>query len=321
MPVVGAAPDDDVTQGRAADSEHVSRRGGLVAAPGYASLVTAGCTEDGAPVPARTAQRLACDAAIVMMIEDANGNPLSVGRKTRVVSTAIKRALLQRDKTCRFPGCANRLYLHSHHCRAWAAGGETDCANCCSLCSLHHRFVHELGYTVVSLGGGEFEFRTPRGHVVPVVPDLPNVSAGTSWQRIRAQNAALGIHGTTAGYGWDGVPIDYSAVVGSLVGELNIQATCSWSADEDEDEYVPPLDPLADVEDPYRIEPDAVPSPVAAPIKTPEERRAENLALALDHLREVEAMHAREVADLERKRQALRERARERRRRRPRRAA
>jgi hypothetical protein len=133
-----------------------------------------------------------------MMIEDANGNPLSVGRKTRVVSTAIKRALLQRDKACRFPGCTNRLYLHSHHCKPWAEGGETDRDNCCSLCGLHDRYVHELGYTVVSLGGGDFEFRDPHGWTVKVVPDRPGVSAETSWQRIRAQNAALGIDGNTA---------------------------------------------------------------------------------------------------------------------------
>ena len=64
-----------------------------------------------------------------------------------------------------------------------------------------------------------------------------------AWERIRHANAALGIHGETAAHGWDGQPINYPAVVGSLNGELNIVAICSWSDEgegDDEDSYVFP---------------------------------------------------------------------------------
>jgi hypothetical protein len=113
----------------------------------------------------------------------------------------------------------------------------------------------------------------------------------------------------------DGVPIDYPAVVGSLMGELNIQATCSWSAEEDDDDaYVPPLDPLAEEEELLALLGfGAEPAPPTAP-KTPEERRAENLALAEEHRRLVGELRANAAQD-ERRRQARRGHARDRRRR------
>ncbi len=64
---------------------------------------------DGNAVSAEAARRLACDAGVVIVEVDERGEPLSVGRRTRTIPAAIKRALLVRDKTCRFPGCSNRL--------------------------------------------------------------------------------------------------------------------------------------------------------------------------------------------------------------------
>ncbi|MBK7537704.1 MAG: HNH endonuclease [Myxococcales bacterium] len=66
--------------------------------------------------------------------------PLSIGRK-RTIPAALKRALLLRDRTCRFPGCDHRLFLEGHHLRHWADGGETSLPNLALLCSLHHAYV------------------------------------------------------------------------------------------------------------------------------------------------------------------------------------
>ena len=66
---------------------------------------------DGTCVSAETARRLACDCGIVHVTEDAQGNPLSVGRKTRSIPVAIARALLKRDQCCRFPGFMWRAWL------------------------------------------------------------------------------------------------------------------------------------------------------------------------------------------------------------------
>jgi len=45
-----------------------------------------------------TPQRLACDASVVTMRHDADGHVLDVGRKTRTIPTAIRRALSARDR-------------------------------------------------------------------------------------------------------------------------------------------------------------------------------------------------------------------------------
>ena len=104
--------------------------------------------EDGPALAPETAERLACDASVVEMVER-NGEPLSVGRRRRTIPPAIRRALEARDGRCRFPGCENSRFLHAHHIRHWASGGETKLANLVLLCPRHHGFVHEAGYSIV----------------------------------------------------------------------------------------------------------------------------------------------------------------------------
>lgn len=67
---------------------------------------------------------------------------LSVGRRTRTIPPHIRRALEERDRGCRFPGCASR-FTEAHHVRHWADGGETSLSNLLLLCRRHHRAVHE----------------------------------------------------------------------------------------------------------------------------------------------------------------------------------
>jgi hypothetical protein len=43
-------------------------------------------------VSAETSRRMACDASVVTMSHDAEGHALDVGRKTRTIPTAIRRA-------------------------------------------------------------------------------------------------------------------------------------------------------------------------------------------------------------------------------------
>ncbi len=80
---------------------------------------------DGEVIAASTARRLCCDAGVVVAHVDSEGVPLSVGRKTRTIPAAIKRALLLRDRTCRFPGCTHSRYVDGHHIAHWANGGES----------------------------------------------------------------------------------------------------------------------------------------------------------------------------------------------------
>ena len=75
------------------------------------------------------ARRLACDAALVALRHGANGEVLDIGRRTRAVPTALRRALLDRDRSqCQFPGCTSR-HCDAHHVVHWADGGETQLSN------------------------------------------------------------------------------------------------------------------------------------------------------------------------------------------------
>src|SRR5438034_3915552 len=98
-----------------------------------------GCElEDGPPLAAETARRLACDSSVVR-VSERGGKTLSVGRKTRSIPPALRRALKRRDRGCRFPGCENHLFVDAHHVRHWAHGGETSLDNLVLLCRHHHR--------------------------------------------------------------------------------------------------------------------------------------------------------------------------------------
>jgi hypothetical protein len=120
---------------------------------------------DGPALAPETVRRLGCDAAVVAMIER-NGKPLSVGRRTRAIPPALRRALRSRDRGCRFPGCTHSHHLHAHHIQHWARGGPTEIGNLVQLCSYHHQLVHEGGYRVRVKSDTGLEFRRPDGRVI-----------------------------------------------------------------------------------------------------------------------------------------------------------
>ena len=119
-----------------------------------------------AGLPVESIRRLACDAETVVVVEE-EGQPLSVGRKTRTVPTAIKRALWARDGSCRFPGCGNRRFVDAHHIRHWSAGGETALGNLLLLCTRHHRLVHEGGFHIEKDYRDRWFFKRLDGRAVP----------------------------------------------------------------------------------------------------------------------------------------------------------
>jgi hypothetical protein len=97
-----------------------------------------------------TARRLACDAdAWRVVLDPANGQPLDVGRRHRLVPHWIRKALWARDRQCRFPGCRTpAAWTDAHHLTAWQDGGETKTANLVLLCRYHHVLIHEGGWSV-----------------------------------------------------------------------------------------------------------------------------------------------------------------------------
>jgi hypothetical protein len=124
--------------------------------------------EDGPSLAPETVRRLGCDAALVRIVER-DGEPLSVGRRTRTIPPALRRALRSRDQGCRYPGCTHQRFLHAHHIHHWARGGETKIDNLIQLCSYHHRLVHEGGFGVERGAEHGVRFRRPDGRLVPAV--------------------------------------------------------------------------------------------------------------------------------------------------------
>lgn len=124
--------------------------------------------EGRATLPIESVKRICCDSYAVVLTEDDKGEPLGIGRKTRLIPKAIRRALHARDRgCCRFPGCGNRRYLHSHHVEHWSNGGETSLGNLMLLCTKHHTLVHEGGFRIERDFRNRWYFLRPDGIAVP----------------------------------------------------------------------------------------------------------------------------------------------------------
>ena len=134
--------------------------------------------EDGPHVSAETSRRIGCDCNVIRVRDGENGEPLSIGRRSRLVPPAIRRALRLRDDGCRFPGCTRRHFVDAHHVEHWSDGGETSLDNLVQLCRQHHRLVHEGGFTCERGRSGEIEFRDDRERPLPHWSDLPRRNSG-----------------------------------------------------------------------------------------------------------------------------------------------
>ncbi len=121
-------------------------------------------------LPIESMKRLCCDSHAVMITEDDKGMPLSIGRKSRIVPTALQRAVRARDHNgCTFPGCHNKRFLHHHHVQHWSSGGETSLDNLMLLCTRHHTLVHEGGFRIEKDFQDRWSFLRPDGIAVPAI--------------------------------------------------------------------------------------------------------------------------------------------------------
>ena len=130
---------------------------------------------DGAGFSMQTLQRLACDGRVQLAI-DHDGRTLDVGRRTRKIPTALRRAVTERDESrCRWPGCESCFGVQIHHLVYWTQGGPTDRSNLVSLCWRHHRSVHERGWHLSGDPDRELLFVGPDGRTVAESERQPTV--------------------------------------------------------------------------------------------------------------------------------------------------
>jgi hypothetical protein len=163
--------------------------------------------DDGTRVSAETFRRASCDSALVAATTGEAGEVLDVGRKTRTVPAAIRRALWSRDRGCRFPMCTNRRFVHAHHVTHWAHGGPTRLDNLVLLCGFHHRLLHEGGFAMSLTPDRTARFFTPAGREIATVPDVPSAQIPAA-PTIDDPDINL--------CGWDGEPVNYDEAVDAM---------------------------------------------------------------------------------------------------------
>jgi hypothetical protein len=114
------------------------------------------------PIPAETARRIACDCSITPILRVAESHQVDAGRTRRAISPAKMRALVARDKGCRFAGCDRPpAWTDGHHIIHWADGGSDELPNLVLLCRRHHYRFHEEGWRLWWGADGELVASPP----------------------------------------------------------------------------------------------------------------------------------------------------------------
>lgn len=109
----------------------------------------AACLDFGGTVSPESLRVLCCDAVAVPIVLNGKGQPLDVGRATRVIPDGLRRAVAARDRGCAHPGCGRPVsWCECHHIVPWEQGGPTRLDNLAMLCRAHHRQIHSSGWTV-----------------------------------------------------------------------------------------------------------------------------------------------------------------------------
>ena len=94
-----------------------------------------------------------------------------------IVPAHTRRAILDRDRTCRHPGCTAHTHLQIHHIIEWLQNGMTDTDNLAALCSKHHHAYHRGEFSMAGNPNiaGQLRFYDARGRPIPdtAIPNPP----------------------------------------------------------------------------------------------------------------------------------------------------
>ena len=162
--------------------------------------------------------RILCDATTVPVVE-IDGVPVFAGDKKPTIRRRLRRAVMARDRGCRFPGCTNTRWVDVHHVIWRSRGGPSELWNLVTLCRSHHNAVHHRGFTV-ALVEGDFAFARPDGTPIPVAPQPAECPAGHTSLTDRHRQLDLTIDARTAVANWDGSRLDAYALDVAVSGLL-----------------------------------------------------------------------------------------------------
>lgn len=126
-----------------------------------------------------------CDAEVVELRPGPDQGALS-----HHIPLTTRRIVMHRDGLrCVVPGCRCRLWLDVHHLQARSLGGGHEVENLATVCSTHHRLIHEGVLGLIRLPDGRFEVRLARGQ--PWVGEGPTWGS-RSWRRVGEGGMAVG---------------------------------------------------------------------------------------------------------------------------------
>ncbi|HSL59519.1 MAG TPA: HNH endonuclease signature motif containing protein [Acidimicrobiales bacterium] len=128
-------------------------------------------------LPVTTIARLLCDCRLEHHVDTADGHTVGIGTASRNIPAWLRRRVVGRDRTCRFPGCDRRI-RHLHHLVHWTGPdgthGPTDATNLVGLCWQHHHLVHEGRWSISGTPeSGELTFVSPTGRTLTSRPQPP----------------------------------------------------------------------------------------------------------------------------------------------------
>ncbi|WP_448073015.1 DUF222 domain-containing protein [Georgenia yuyongxinii] len=118
--------------------------------PAVMSGVEPATFEDGSPIPPALLGRLACASHLHRVVFGPESEVLDVGREKRLFTAAQTRAIIARDKRCRYPRCnapPGEGEIH-HSIYWWAQFGTTNVRLGVLLCWFHHDYVHAHGISI-----------------------------------------------------------------------------------------------------------------------------------------------------------------------------
>jgi hypothetical protein len=131
--------------------------------------------ETGEPLATDTARRLICDSRLSVLVQDRDGRAVGIGSTARTVPPALRRALMVRDRRCRFGDCTARRFLHAHHIEHWPA--PTEMGNLALVCYQHHHALHEGGWNLTGDPSAQLTAVHPDGRRSP--PNWPQLDTHT----------------------------------------------------------------------------------------------------------------------------------------------
>ncbi|MBN9158936.1 HNH endonuclease signature motif containing protein [Microbacterium sp.] len=132
-------------------------------------------TEDGlTALPSGVAERRRCEAGSVTVTVDPCGNPLDVGRESRLFTSRQRIGLAIRDGGCRWSGCDRPAsYCEAHHIDEWHRDlGNTDVDRGILLCRFHHMNLHHGRWRITRNGKQGFVLHHRDGEQIPL-PQRP----------------------------------------------------------------------------------------------------------------------------------------------------